>query len=114
MFVDEGMLVVLRVAESGSTAWLTRRIEKRRIEEQRIEEQRFEKVRPSCARRYCGTCDGSKTASSKSYLVIQTEGPTGWEDWIFKDLNVEALLRVQEIFSEIKDRGTSDDCVAAS
>jgi hypothetical protein len=55
------MSVVLRVAKSGLAAWLTRR---------------FEGRRPMCKRWGCKTCqedDCEGSASSKPYLVIQTQ-----------------------------------------
>ena len=102
MFVDEGISVVLRVAKSGLAAWLTRR---------------FEGWRPSCKRWGCKKCeedDCEGSASSKPYLVIQTEGGTGWEDWFFTELEAEALLKAQEVLPRIKERAPSSDCTAAN
>lgn len=102
MFVDEGVSVVLRVAKSGPAAWLTRR---------------FEERRPKCKRWDCEICredDCEGSASSKPYLVIQTKGETGWEDWFFTELEAEALLVVQQGLPRIKERAPFSDCAAAS
>lgn len=104
MFVDEGMSVVWRVAKSGTVAWLTRR---------------FEDPRPKCKRWDCKTCHGDTcqvSAASKPYLVIQTptQGVTGWEDWFFMKLEVEALSVLQRELPRIKQKGPFSDCAAAS
>jgi hypothetical protein len=100
--MDEGISVVLRVVKSGLAAWLTRR---------------FEGRRPKCKRWSCETCqedDCEGSASSKPYLVIQTQGATGWEDWFYTELEAEALLVVQQGLQQIKDRAPFSDCAAAS
>tara|TARA_R110002003_G_scaffold126_13_gene11537 strand:- start:2210 stop:2542 length:333 start_codon:yes stop_codon:yes gene_type:complete len=102
VFVDEGIAVVLRVAQSEPAAWLTRR---------------FEGRRPKCQRWGCDTCredDCEAFASSKPYFVIQTQGANGWEDWFFPQLEAGALLVVQQGLPEIRKRGTFSDCAAAS
>lgn len=102
MFADEGISVVLRVAKSGPAAWLTRR---------------SEGWRPKCARWDCETCHGDDCegfASSKPYLVIQTQGATGWEDWFFTELKAEALLVVQQGLPRIEERASFSDCAADS
>ncbi len=102
--MDEGISVVLRVAESGLAVWLTRRLEGRR---------------PKCKRWVCETCqedDCEESASSKPYLVIQTrpEGATRWEDWFSTELEAQALLVVQQGMPQIKERAPFNDCAAAS
>jgi hypothetical protein len=96
------MSVVLRVAKSGLAAWLTRR---------------FEGRRPMCKRWGCKTCqedDCEGSASSKPYLVIQTQDATGWEIWFSTELEAEASLVVQQVLPQIKGRTSSNDCAPAS
>jgi hypothetical protein len=98
------MSVVWRVAKSGTVEWLTRR---------------FEGPRPKCKRWDCETCHGDDcevSASSKPYLVIQTqtEGASGWEDWYFTKLEAEVLSVVQQWLPRIARRGPFGDCAAAS
>jgi hypothetical protein len=96
------MLVVLRVAKSEPAAWLTRP---------------FEGRRPICTRWVCTTCqedDCEGSASSKLYLLVQTQRATKWKNCFSTELEAEASLVVQHVLPRIEERVLFDDCAAAS